>query len=89
MSQFFYAKIKIKILNKSKNKKDICPSTLKVQADIFGYTPSEVETLKYPQREFHVAVPVQMDDGTTKVFQILRRTAASWICSINTARIPG
>lgn len=38
-------------------------------AGILGYTPSEYETLKYPERELKVAVPVEMDDGTVRVFE--------------------
>ncbi len=38
-------------------------------AGILGYAPSEYEMLKYPEREMKVAVPVEMDDGTVKVFE--------------------
>ncbi|MDD3566600.1 MAG: Glu/Leu/Phe/Val dehydrogenase dimerization domain-containing protein, partial [Methanothrix sp.] len=30
------------------------------------------EVLKHPMRELHVAIPVRMDDGSTKVFQGFR-----------------
>lgn len=38
-------------------------------AKILGYEPSEYETIKYPERELKVAVPVEMDDGTVKIFE--------------------
>lgn len=42
---------------------------VKEAADILGYSESDVEALKYPERELKVAVPVRMDDGTTHVFE--------------------
>lgn len=41
-------------------------------AKVLGYKPNEYETLKYPERELQVAVPVMMDDGTMKVFEGFR-----------------
>ena len=38
-------------------------------ANILGYTDSDIEALKYPERELKVAIPVRMDDGSTKVFE--------------------
>lgn len=38
-------------------------------ANILGYSDSDIEALKYPERELKVAVPVRMDDGSTKVFE--------------------
>ena len=38
-------------------------------ASILGYAPSDYETLKYPERELKVAVPVEMDDGTVRIFE--------------------
>lgn len=38
-------------------------------ATMLGYKPSEYETLKYPERELRVAVPVEMDDGTVRIFE--------------------
>lgn len=38
-------------------------------ANILGYTDSDIEALKYPERELKVAIPVRMDNGTTKVFE--------------------
>lgn len=42
---------------------------VKEAADILGYTESDIEAIKYPERELKVAIPVQMDDGTTHVFE--------------------
>ena len=38
-------------------------------AAMLGYEPSEYEMLKYPERELKVSVPVEMDDGTVRVFE--------------------
>ncbi len=38
-------------------------------AKMLGYAPSEYEMLKYPERELKVSVPVEMDDGTVRVFE--------------------
>ncbi len=37
-------------------------------ADILGYAPDVREVLKTPYREVSVALPIQMEDGTLKVF---------------------
>lgn len=38
-------------------------------AQILGYSESDIEPLKYPERELKVSVPVVMDDGNTRVFE--------------------
>lgn len=38
-------------------------------AGILGYKPGEYESLKYPERELKVAVPVEMDDGSVRIFE--------------------
>ena len=38
-------------------------------AQILGYSESDIEPLKYPERELKVSVPVVMDDGRTRVFE--------------------
>lgn len=38
-------------------------------AGILGYAPSDYVLLKYPERELKVAVPVEMDDGTVRIFE--------------------
>ncbi|MGN8922603.1 Glu/Leu/Phe/Val family dehydrogenase [Lachnospiraceae bacterium HCP28S3_F9] len=43
--------------------------TVKDAADILGYSESDIEAIKYPERELKVAIPVCMDDGTTHVFE--------------------
>ena len=34
---------------------------VKEAADILGYTDSDIEAIKYPERELKVAIPVRMD----------------------------
>ena len=41
-------------------------------AKIMGLEESEYTTLKYPERELTVSLPVKMDDGTVKVFKGFR-----------------
>lgn len=41
-------------------------------AAILGYTENEYATLKYPERELKVSMPVVMDDGSVKVFEGFR-----------------
>ncbi len=43
--------------------------TVKDAADILGYSDSDIEAIKFPERELKVAIPVCMDDGTTHVFE--------------------
>lgn len=38
-------------------------------AQILGYSESDIEPLKYTERELKVSVPVEMDDGSTRVFE--------------------
>ena len=38
-------------------------------AGMLGYEESDYSILKYPERELQVSVPVEMDDGTVKVYQ--------------------
>lgn len=44
-------------------------NTVKNAASILGYSDSDIEALKYPERELKVAIPVCMDHGTTHVFE--------------------
>jgi len=41
-------------------------------AAILGYNESEYATLKYPERELKVSMPVVMDDGSVRVFEGFR-----------------
>lgn len=43
-------------------------ATIENAAKVLGYEKSEYETLKYPERELTVSVPIKMDDGSIKVF---------------------
>ena len=38
-------------------------------AQYIDVNPGDIEVLKYPERELRVAIPVRMDDGSTKVFE--------------------
>ncbi len=38
-------------------------------AKILGYAPHEYEAIKHPERELQVSIPVQMHDGSVKVFE--------------------
>ncbi len=42
---------------------------VKEAADILGYSESDIEAIKHPERELKVAIPVRMDNGTTHVFE--------------------
>lgn len=44
-------------------------AVLEQAAEKLGLKPDEYETLKYPERELIVSIPVRMDDGTLKVFE--------------------
>lgn len=44
-------------------------AVVKEAANLLGYSDSDIEAIKYPERELKVAVPVEMDDGTTHVFE--------------------
>ena len=37
-------------------------------AQYLGYTSNDYVTLRFPERELTVAVPVEMDDGRVEVF---------------------
>jgi glutamate dehydrogenase (NAD(P)+) len=41
-------------------------------AELLGLEPAVRDLLRYPLREFHFAIPVRMDDGSTKVFRGFR-----------------
>lgn len=54
---------------KAYNPYDNVLKVVKDAADILGYSESEIEAIKYPERELKVSIPVRMDDGTTRVFE--------------------
>ena len=43
-------------------------AVLRQAADAAGYTENEIITLEYPERELKVSIPVEMDNGTIRVF---------------------
>ncbi len=59
----------------------IAQEQLDFAAKKLGLDPATHEFLKWPQREFHVTLPVEMDDGTIKIFHAFR-------VQYNTARGP-
>lgn len=56
----------------SYNPYDNVLATVENAARILKYKPAEYESVKYPERELTVSVPVRMDDGSVKVFQGFR-----------------
>ncbi|MFY9526385.1 MAG: Glu/Leu/Phe/Val dehydrogenase dimerization domain-containing protein, partial [Limnochordia bacterium] len=43
--------------------------TMERAAQLLGLNEDDYITLKYPEREMQVSIPLTMDDGSTKVFQ--------------------
>ncbi len=43
--------------------------TIEAAAGILGLEKPDYEAIKYPERELKVAIPVEMDDGSVKVFE--------------------
>ena len=56
-------------MNQTYNPYDNVLQVVQQAADILGYSDSDIEAIKYPERELQVSIPVRMDDGTTHVFQ--------------------
>jgi len=50
-------------------------------AERLGLDPGMRDLLRWPQREYHVTIPIQMDDGTSRVFHGYR-------VQYNSARVP-
>jgi glutamate dehydrogenase (NAD(P)+) len=50
----------------------IAQAQLADAAELMGLEPAVHELLRWPLREFHVTLPVRMDDGTVKVFHGFR-----------------
>jgi glutamate dehydrogenase (NAD(P)+) len=44
-------------------------SVLDMAAERLGFSLSDYNALRYPERELKVAVPVEMDDGTIRIFE--------------------
>jgi glutamate dehydrogenase (NAD(P)+) len=51
---------------------EMAQAQLDEAASIINLEPSVLAILREPMREFHVSIPVKMDDGQTKVFQGFR-----------------
>ncbi len=51
---------------------DIAQRQLAQAARVMGLDRAVHELLRWPQREFHVRIPVRMDDGSTQVFEGFR-----------------
>lgn len=43
-------------------------ATIEAAAKTLGYSPSEYEHIKYPERILQVSIPVRMDDGSVQIF---------------------
>lgn len=56
------------LMNKSYNPYDNVLAVLRQAAADAGYTENDIITLEYPERELKVSIPVEMDDGTIRVF---------------------
>ena len=50
----------------------IAQRQLELAAEMMGLDETMHELLRWPAREFHVRIPVKMDDGTTQVFEGFR-----------------
>lgn len=57
------------IMKQTYNPYDNVLKVVQDAAEILGYSDSDIEAIKYPERELKVSIPVRMDDGTTRVFQ--------------------
>jgi glutamate dehydrogenase len=57
-----------KMAEKTLNVFEIVQGQIKEACDILGMEPAVYEILKQPQRFMEVAIPVNMDDGSVKVF---------------------
>lgn len=50
----------------------IAQRQLALAADLMGLDETTHELLRWPMREFHVRIPVKMDDGSTRLFEGFR-----------------
>ena len=53
-------------MSKTYNPYDNVLKVVSEAAGILGYSDSDIEALKYPERELKVAIPVRMDDGARR-----------------------
>lgn len=56
-------------MSKQYNPYDNVLKVVKNAAEVLGFSDSDIEAIKYPERELQVSIPVRMDDGSTRVFQ--------------------
>lgn len=56
-------------MNATYNPYDNVLSVVSNAAALLGYAQSDFEAIKYPERELKVSVPVNMDDGSVRVFE--------------------
>ncbi len=56
-------------MGKEYNPYDNVIATIEKAASILGYEHNDYEAIKYPERELKVYLPVEMDDGTVRVFE--------------------
>jgi len=56
----------------SLNPFEIAQHQLSLAADMLGLDETTHEFLRWPMREFHVRIPVKMDDGKTEIFEGFR-----------------
>lgn len=47
---------------------EIAQRQLDMAAEVMGLDPTTHQLLRWPMREFHVRIPVKMDDGSTRIF---------------------
>ena len=59
-------------MTKAMNPFEIAQLQLAHAAEVMGLDDTTHELLRWPMREFHVRIPVQMDDGTTRIFEGFR-----------------
>ena len=56
-------------MNKQYNPYEDMLEVLDEAAKLLGYDEHDYITVKYPERELKVSIPVKMDDGTIQVFE--------------------
>jgi len=56
-------------MNKEYNPFEQFQANLDLAAEVLGYTHKDYETIRFPERELIVYIPVEMDDGTVQVFK--------------------
>jgi glutamate dehydrogenase (NAD(P)+) len=59
-------------MTQAMNPFEIAQRQLAHAAEVMGLDETTHELLRWPMREFHVRIPVKMDDGTTRVFEGFR-----------------